>query len=148
MSIHAYWIHKKVESKKFVKGWYWERQCTCSSCGFQANMEKDICPRCGAIMDAKEPDGGAQKPANVTSRQEMITAMLEEIHHMPEGTATSTFDLVTKLAGRNAERAYGQMTLLAMDNELRRKAKDDIVPEISEKNSSLPYTSRFIIRRH
>ena len=40
------------------------------------------------------------------------------------------------------------MTLLAMDNELHAKAKDDIVPEISEKNSSLPYTSRFIIRRH
>ena len=60
---------RRWNQRSLFKGWYWERQCTCSSCGFQANMEKDICPRCGAIMDAKEHDSGAKKPANVTSRQ-------------------------------------------------------------------------------
>lgn len=52
---HAYWIHKKKEDKNSVSGFIYLRECTCSNCGYEANMEKPVCPSCQAIMDAAEP---------------------------------------------------------------------------------------------
>lgn len=52
---HAYWIHQKVESKSSVTGYVYLRQCKCSNCGTEYNMEKEVCPHCGAIMDQTAP---------------------------------------------------------------------------------------------
>lgn len=49
----AYWIHEKVPSEESVSGYYYKRECTCSSCGYHVNMERPICPHCGAIMEAE-----------------------------------------------------------------------------------------------
>lgn len=53
---HAYWIHKKVEDKTSVNGVMYLAECKCSNCGFEANIEKPVCPHCQAIMDAQEPE--------------------------------------------------------------------------------------------
>ena len=50
---HAYWIHAKIPSEQFVNGFYYSRQCTCSNCGCECNVEKDVCPECDAVMDQK-----------------------------------------------------------------------------------------------
>lgn len=48
---HGYWIHKKIEDSTSVTGYLYQRECKCSECGYQVNMEKQICPNCGAYMD-------------------------------------------------------------------------------------------------
>lgn len=52
---HGYWIHKKIRAEHSVTGYVYERQCTCSNCGEVTNMEKKVCPSCGAIMDQSDP---------------------------------------------------------------------------------------------
>ncbi len=52
---HGYWIHAKRKSDDAVKGYFFERECTCSICGKLSNMEKDKCVYCGAIMDQVAP---------------------------------------------------------------------------------------------
>lgn len=51
---HAYWIHKKIANKSAVRGYFFSRECTCSECGKEVNMEKETCPFCSAIMNGKE----------------------------------------------------------------------------------------------
>lgn len=53
---HAYWIHKKREDKNSVNGYIYLPGCKCSNCGYEANIEKPICPHCQAVMDAQEPE--------------------------------------------------------------------------------------------
>lgn len=48
---HAHWIHKKIEDSTAVSGFFYTRECTCSNCGKEVNMEKPHCPFCGAVMD-------------------------------------------------------------------------------------------------
>ena len=38
--IHAYWIHRKIEDPSAVSGFFYARECTCSNCGKEVNMEK------------------------------------------------------------------------------------------------------------
>lgn len=52
---HAYWIHKRKEDINSVSGYIYLRECKCSNCGYEANMEKPICPHCLAVMDRTEP---------------------------------------------------------------------------------------------
>lgn len=51
---HAYWIHAKIENESAINGFFYKRECTCSECGKECNMEKTVCPYCGAIMDKEE----------------------------------------------------------------------------------------------
>ena len=53
--IHAYWIHRKIADHVAVSGFFYARECSCSNCGKEVNMEKERCPFCGAVMDA-EPE--------------------------------------------------------------------------------------------
>ena len=55
MENHAYWIHEKIADESAVNGYFYSRECTCSECGKEVNMEKERCPYCAAIMDEKEP---------------------------------------------------------------------------------------------
>lgn len=50
---HAYWMHAKIPSDDYVNGFYYSRKCSCSSCGYESNVEKPVCPECGAVMDKK-----------------------------------------------------------------------------------------------
>ena len=50
-TIHGYWIHDKVEDPSAISGFFYKRECKCSECDYQVNMEKKVCPNCGAIMD-------------------------------------------------------------------------------------------------
>lgn len=50
----GHWIHQKVNDNSAVNGFFYERECTCSECGFKVSFEKKICPHCGAIMDDKQ----------------------------------------------------------------------------------------------
>lgn len=52
---HGYWIPHKVEDKKYISGYRYLPSADCSICGTTTNLQKPICPHCGAIMDAK-PD--------------------------------------------------------------------------------------------
>lgn len=54
--IHAHWIHKKIEDTTAVSGFFYARECTCSNCGKEVNMEKPQCPFCGAVMDEESKD--------------------------------------------------------------------------------------------
>ena len=45
-----HWIHAKKEDPSSVTGFLYERNCTCSVCGYEASFEKPKCPRCGAVM--------------------------------------------------------------------------------------------------
>ena len=54
--IHAHWIHKKIEDPTAVSGFFYARECTCSNCGKEVNMEKPHCTLCGAIMDEEGKD--------------------------------------------------------------------------------------------
>lgn len=54
MEKHGYWIHKKIIDDSAVSGYFYSRECTCSECEKEVNMEKESCPYCGAIMDKKE----------------------------------------------------------------------------------------------
>lgn len=48
---HGYWIHEKIKDNTSVTGYLYQRECKCSECGYQVNMEKQVCPNCGAHMD-------------------------------------------------------------------------------------------------
>lgn len=53
---HAYWIHERREDKSSISGYIYLPQCKCSNCGNSVNMEKPVCPYCGALMDKSEPE--------------------------------------------------------------------------------------------
>lgn len=53
---HGYWLHHRVKDDNMVGGWKFLMKCDCSQCGGTANMEKDVCPYCGAVMDLEAPD--------------------------------------------------------------------------------------------
>lgn len=53
---HAYWIHEKIKNENSVSGFIYKRECTCSNCGKEVNMEKEKCPYCGAVMDAENEE--------------------------------------------------------------------------------------------
>ncbi len=67
----AYWIHEKVPYEHSVTGYIYSRQCTCSNCGYHANLEKPVCPSCHAVMvshpvgsgDPDQPDSSSDKSA-------------------------------------------------------------------------------------
>ena len=44
------WIHDKVENPAYFGGIQRLPSCVCSNCGFHANRERPVCPRCGAKM--------------------------------------------------------------------------------------------------
>ncbi len=44
------WIHDKVENPAYFGGIKRLPSCICSNCGFHANRERPVCPRCGAKM--------------------------------------------------------------------------------------------------
>lgn len=49
-----HWIHDEATDSTSVTGKKYLISCTCSECGYHANMEKPICPQCKArIMDLK-----------------------------------------------------------------------------------------------
>jgi hypothetical protein len=48
----AYWIHEKREDPTSVNGFIYETACKCSACGYFTNLEKKVCPNCGAKMTA------------------------------------------------------------------------------------------------
>lgn len=50
----GHWIHEKIENESSVTGFVYTRECTCSECGYKANIEKTICPHCGAKMTDDE----------------------------------------------------------------------------------------------
>ncbi len=52
-TVTSKWIHDREEDPKYVGGWKILPSCTCSNCGYHANREKPVCPKCGAIMDAR-----------------------------------------------------------------------------------------------
>lgn len=54
--IHAHWIHKKFEDPTAVSGYFYARECTCSNCGKEVNMEKPRCPFCSAVMNEESKD--------------------------------------------------------------------------------------------
>lgn len=45
-----------IEASVAVPGFFYARECTCSSCGKEVNMEKPHCPFCGAVMDEENKD--------------------------------------------------------------------------------------------
>ncbi len=49
-AVIPHWIHHKREDAASVSGFYWLPECECSECGFVVNMEKPVCPHCGANM--------------------------------------------------------------------------------------------------
>ena len=44
------WIHDKVENSAYFGGIQRLPSCVCSNCGFHANRERPVCPRCGSKM--------------------------------------------------------------------------------------------------
>lgn len=46
----AYWIQKKVPDNSYVSGYKLFPQSTCSNCGGEVNIQKPVCPYCGAKM--------------------------------------------------------------------------------------------------
>lgn len=51
---HGYWIYEKIEDSTSVTGYLYQRECKCSECGYQVNMEKQVCPNCGTHMDKEK----------------------------------------------------------------------------------------------
>lgn len=45
-----HWIHHTRKDENVIGGVVYLPQCDCSECGFTVNMEKAVCPHCGAIM--------------------------------------------------------------------------------------------------
>lgn len=45
-----HWIHDEAEDKDSVTGKRYLVSCTCSECGYRANMGKPICPQCRVRM--------------------------------------------------------------------------------------------------
>ncbi len=55
-SRHAHWIHHKRPEADSLTGFFYLPGCDCSNCGYTANLEKKICPSCGAVMDEPSSD--------------------------------------------------------------------------------------------
>ena len=144
-SEHAYWIHDRRESDTSVMGYLYLPSCRCSRCGHQAGIEKDICPQCGAVMDETAP---VDPP--LPRREEIIEKISNDVKSMPEGTRTTTMELVSRYAGRDAEQLYGREGLIEMDEAFCVKAKDDILVPTGVDNDSLgqPYTIPFLVMHH
>ena len=47
----GFWIHKQVEDKRSVSGYFILPECKCNLCGFTVSYERDKCPHCRATMD-------------------------------------------------------------------------------------------------
>ena len=47
-----HWIHDEATDSTSVTGKKYLISCTCSECGYHANMEKPVCPQCKARMKA------------------------------------------------------------------------------------------------
>ena len=45
-----HWIHDSADDPNSVTGKKYLVSCTCSECGYHANMEKPVCPQCNAKM--------------------------------------------------------------------------------------------------
>lgn len=45
-----HWIHDTADDPTSVTGKRYLVTCTCSECGYHANMEKTVCPQCKATM--------------------------------------------------------------------------------------------------
>lgn len=45
-----HWIHHTRKDENVIGGVVYLPQCDCSECGFTVNMEKAVCPHCGAVM--------------------------------------------------------------------------------------------------
>ena len=45
-----HWIHDTADDPTSVTGKRYLVTCTCSECGYHANMEKPVCPQCKATM--------------------------------------------------------------------------------------------------
>ena len=45
-----HWIHDEATDSTSVTGKKYLISCTCSECGYHANMEKPVCPQCKARM--------------------------------------------------------------------------------------------------
>ncbi len=56
---HGYWLHHRQKDENMVGGWKYLMVCDCSQCGGTVNMEKGVCPYCGAIMDLEAPEDAA-----------------------------------------------------------------------------------------
>lgn len=145
MSEHAYWIHDRKEAPASVKGYLYLPSCHCSSCGHQAGIEKEKCPQCGAIMDQTAPED-----PELPGRNEILDKMTDYIASLPDGTRTSTIELIKKYAGRDVEQLYGKDVLVEMDRAFCVRAKDDIlVPSgIDDDSLGLPYSIPFIVMHH
>lgn len=50
-AVVPHWIHDTKEDPSSLTGILYLPGCTCSNCGYHANMEKDHCPHCGAKMN-------------------------------------------------------------------------------------------------
>ena len=61
--LRAYWIHDTRKAEGSLTGIFYLPSCTCSNCGYHANMEKKNCPSCNALMNATPPeDAGRHLP--------------------------------------------------------------------------------------
>ena len=60
---HGYWVHTKVRNEQSVTGYFILPECTCSMCGYVAGYERERCPHCRALMDAKAPADAETAPA-------------------------------------------------------------------------------------
>ena len=83
-------------------------------------------------------------------REEIIEKISNDVKSMPEGTRTTTMELVSRYAGRDAEQLYGREGLMEMDEAFCVKAKDDILVPTGVDNDSLgqPYTIPFLVMHH
>ena len=41
------WIHDRIEDPSYFGGYKILPSCVCPACGYHANKEKTVCPRCG-----------------------------------------------------------------------------------------------------
>jgi rubrerythrin len=58
---HSYWIHDKKKDESSLTGYLYLPHCKCGNCGYESNMEKPVCPSCGAIMDRHAPVEPSEK---------------------------------------------------------------------------------------
>lgn len=51
---YAYWIHKQIPNEQALNGFFYSRECKCSECGYESNIEKPVCPNCKAQMQKEK----------------------------------------------------------------------------------------------
>ena len=72
-----HWIHDTTDDPNSVTGKKYLVSCTCSECGYHANMEKPVCPQCKAKMK--------WKPCNYFRRANMRPPYSRLVYvHTPE----------------------------------------------------------------